>query len=209
MFETLTGVREIHTSEALQQALGGPSTSSGVNTPRSSLDPVDKDWLASCVMWFMATSTGDTADCSIRGDRRGAIYIPDDAHLVLPERAGNRRGDGYANLLQRPCIGLLFLIPGRTDTVRVNGQATLINDAPWYDKLALDGVRPPLAIVVKVEEVFYHCVKAIQASGIWDPSTWQPDAAPSRQTVAAALRQEVTGALHQGSCNTRARIVHS
>jgi predicted pyridoxine 5'-phosphate oxidase superfamily flavin-nucleotide-binding protein len=110
-----------------------------------------------------------------------------DTTLALPERAGNRRGDGYANLLENGHAGLLFLIPGRTDTLRVNGRATLVRDAPFFERMAVDGRRPVLAVAVEVEEVFYHCVKAFHRSGLWRPDTWERDVAPSRGSVARAL----------------------
>lgn len=180
-------VCEITTAEQLRQALGGPSVSGGVNTIRTRLDPIDAEWLAGCGLWFMATGTGNSADCSPRGDEPGAVRVLDERHLVLPERAGNRRGDGYANLLRNPGIGLLFVIPGRTDTLRVNGRATMVSDAPWFDELTVGGARPPLAIVVEIKEVFYHCVKAFRRTRLWEPESWTPEAAPSRQAVAAAL----------------------
>jgi uncharacterized protein len=83
--------------------------------------------------------------------------------------------------------GLLFLIPGRTDTMRINGPATLVRDAPFFDRMAVAGQRPVLAVVVEVVEVFYHCVKAFHRSGLWRPETWDRDAAPSRGSVLRAL----------------------
>jgi PPOX class probable FMN-dependent enzyme len=186
-------VTPVTSSEQLRVALGGPSLSTGVNTIRASLDPVDVEWLKACGLWFIATSGADgSCDCSLRGDQPGAVLVLDDTTLALPERAGNRRGDGYRNIIENGEAGLLFVIPGRTDTLRVNGGALLVSDAPWMGRLAVDGETPPLAVVVDVAEVFYHCVKGLRRAGVWDPDLWIPDAAPSRRRVA----DELTGRLN-------------
>jgi uncharacterized protein len=176
--------------QQLRVALGGNSMSSGVNTIRRRLENIDKRWLDHSCFCLMATSAANgSCDVSPRGDIPGFALILDETTLVLPERAGNRRGDGYANLLENPQVGLLFMIPGRNDTIRINGRATLVSDGEFFEALAVDGVRPVLALVVEVEEVFYHCVKAFQRSGLWRAETWSPDAAPSRSEVARELER--------------------
>jgi PPOX class probable FMN-dependent enzyme len=178
------------TPQQLRIALGGSSTSSGVNTIRRRLREIDRRWLDRSCFCLMATAGSDgSCDVSPRGDVPGFALVVDDTTVVLPERAGNRRGDGYANLLENPHVGLLFMIPGRNDTIRINGCATLVSDGPFFGALAIAGIRPVLALVVKVEEVFYHCVKAFQRSGLWRPETWKPEAAPSRTEVARELER--------------------
>lgn len=177
----------IRVAGELRAALGGASTSSGVNTIRDRLDAVDRLWLAGCPLWFLGT----VGDVSPRGDEPGAVLVLDDTTVVLPERAGNRRGDGYANLLRHREVGLCFVIPGRLDTLRINGTADMISDAEWFGRLTLNGVRPPLALRVTVEEVFYHCVQGFRRAHVWEPDYWTPDAAPSRREVAAALACEL------------------
>jgi PPOX class probable FMN-dependent enzyme len=184
-------IEPIRTIAELEAALGGPSTSSGVNTIRPVLAPIDVAWLAACPLWFIGTGA-DLFDVSPRGDEPGSILVLDEKTLVLPERAGNRRGDSYRNLLTNPRIGILFAIPGRTDTIRVAGHATMIRDAPWFSDLIVDGTRPPLAIRVDIATVFYHCVKAFRRGQTWQPEYWTPNAAPSRSEVAAALKCELT-----------------
>lgn len=184
-------VETITTAEELRDALGGPSLSSGVNEIRTTLADVDRAWLAACPLWFIGTGD-DLFDVSPRGDEPGAILVLDENTLVLPERAGNRRGDSYHNLLSNSRIGILFAIPGRTDTIRIAGHATMIRDAPWFDRLTIDGNRPPLAIRVDIHTVFYHCVKAFRRARIWQPEYWTPNAGPSRRQVAAALNCTLT-----------------
>jgi len=182
------GMTPVRTPEELRDALGGAPKGSRINAIRERLAEVDRQWLAASPFCLLATAGADgSCDVSPRGDVPGFALALSDSTLALPERAGNRRGDGYANLLENSHAGLLFLIPGRTDTLRVNGRATLVRDAPFFERMAVGGLRPVLAVVVEIEEVFYHCVKAFHRSGLWRPETWDRDAAPSRGSVARQL----------------------
>jgi PPOX class probable FMN-dependent enzyme len=183
----------VTTREELQDALGGDPRWSVINSIRSRLTEVDRRWLAGSPFCLLATAGADgSCDVSPRGDEPGFALVLSDTLIVLPERAGNRRGDGYANLLENGHIGLLFMIPGRTDTLRINGGAVLVRDGPFFDRMAVDGRRPVLAAVVEVEEVFYHCTKAFHRSGLWQAERWDRDAAPSRMEVARALEADLT-----------------
>jgi hypothetical protein len=98
--------------------------------------------------------------------------------------------DGFRNVLSNPHVGLIYLVPGREDTLRINGRARLVRDAPFFDQLIVKGHRPTLAMVVEVEEVFYHCSKAFLRSGLWQPESWQPEAVPSRPVIAHAVERQ-------------------
>jgi PPOX class probable FMN-dependent enzyme len=113
------------------------------------------------------------------------VQVIDDRTIALAERPGNRRADGYRNILANPHVGLNFFIPGRGDTLRVNGRARLIADAPFFDDLIVKGHRPVLAVVVDVEDVFFHCAKAFMRSELWKPETWDPTGAVPRRAVIA------------------------
>jgi PPOX class probable FMN-dependent enzyme len=115
--------------------------------------------------------------------------VLDDRTLVLPDRPGNRRLDGFRNVLSNPHVGLLYLVPGRADTLRVNGTALLVRDAPFFDDMVVHGHRPRLALVVEVEQVFYHCAKAFLRSALWDASTWRPEDVPSRAYIAQLIER--------------------
>jgi PPOX class probable FMN-dependent enzyme len=157
---------------------------------RPRLDPIHRDWIAAAR--FVALATSDASgrcDVSPKGDPAGFVHVLDDQTLVVPERPGNRRVDGYVNVLANPHVGLLFLIPGRTDTLRVNGAARVVSDAPWFDDLVVKGHRPVLALEVAVEEVFFHCSKAFMRSALWRPESWEPDAVPSRARMAQLLER--------------------
>jgi PPOX class probable FMN-dependent enzyme len=154
---------------------------------------VDRRWLAGSPFCLLATAGADgSCDVSPRGDEPGFALVLGDTTIALPERAGNRRGDGYANLLENGHVGLLFMIPGRTDTLRINGRALLVRDGPFFDQMAVAGRRPVLAAVVEVEEIFYHCTKAFHRSRLWRAECWDRAAAPSRSEVARALEADLT-----------------
>ncbi|TGB01860.1 pyridoxamine 5'-phosphate oxidase family protein [Halobacillus salinus] len=113
-------------------------------------------------------------DASPRGDAPGFAMIPDPKTIVLPERIGNKRMDSMRNLLENPGIGLLFLIPGQNETLRINGKAYLSDDSRLLEPLEAKGHLPNVAIVVEVEECFIHCAKAFIRSKLWKPEHW-PD----------------------------------
>jgi uncharacterized protein len=113
-------------------------------------------------------------DVSPKGDGPGFVRVIDDSHLVIPDRPGNKRLDGMRNILANPHVGLLFLIPQRHETLRVNGRASILRDAALLQSMAVDGKIPQLAIGVLVQEVFIHCGKASFRSHLWEPARW-PD----------------------------------
>jgi len=124
---------------------------------------------------LLATSAPDgTCDVSPRGDPAGSVLILDDHTLVLADRPGNKLVDAFENLMDNPHAGLLFVIPGMNETLRVNGRTTVVSDAPFFDDLIVKGKRPKLAIMVHVEDLYLHCAKAFLRSSLWDTETW-PD----------------------------------
>ncbi|TLQ46354.1 MSMEG_1061 family FMN-dependent PPOX-type flavoprotein [Streptomyces marianii] len=134
---------------------------------------------------LVATAAADgTCDVSPRGDPPGFAHVVDDSTLAIPDRPGNRRADSWRNVLGNPRVGLAFVVPGRPDTLRINGRARLLRDAPFFDRMTVRGSRPRLALLVEVEEVYFHCGKSFLRARFWDPSTWAPDAVPSRARIA-------------------------
>jgi PPOX class probable FMN-dependent enzyme len=113
------------------------------------------------------------ADVSPRGDPVGFVKILDQHTLAIPDRPGNNRLDSLVNILANPSVGLLFIIPGFDDTLRVNGQASLVTDPEILQDMSVNDRRPKLAIVVKVDEVFLHCAKAFRRSRLWNPEHFQ------------------------------------
>lgn len=113
------------------------------------------------------------ADVSPRGDPAGFVKILDEHTLAIPDRPGNNRLDTLVNIVENPSVGLLFLIPGFDDTMRVNGQASLVTDPELLQSMAVNDRIPKLAIVVRVNEVFIHCAKALRRARLWDPDQIQ------------------------------------
>lgn len=125
---------------------------------------------------FLCIGTQDlkgNADVSPRGDPAGFVRVLDQHTLAIPDRPGNNRLDSLANILANPSVGLLFIIPGFDDTLRVNGEARLVTDPELLERMSVDGRVPKLAIVVTVREVFLHCAKAFRRSHLWDPAYFQ------------------------------------
>ncbi|WP_170477370.1 pyridoxamine 5'-phosphate oxidase family protein [Ruegeria arenilitoris] len=118
-------------------------------------------------------SPDGSADVSPRGDPRGFVKILDDKTLLIPDRPGNNRLDTLSNILTNSKVGLLFLVPGFDDTMRVNGHAELTRDPDLLSTMAVNGRVPQIAIAVHVDEVFIHCAKALRRSNLWDPSQHQ------------------------------------
>ena len=177
---------EVADLAALTDLLGEP-TPRVRDKARTSLTDVDVAWLESSPFCVVATAAASgPGDASPKGDPAGdLVHVLDRTTIALAERPGNRRADGYRNILENPHVGLLFLIPGRGDTLRINGRARLVSDAPFFDEMVVKGHRPLLAMVVEIDELFHHCAKAFLRSALWDPSTWSPEARVPRRAVLA------------------------
>lgn len=180
------GWTEIADVAALTQLLGEP-TPMVRDKARHFLTEVDMAWLEASPFCVVGTaSSSGEADVSPKGDPAGhLVHVIDERTIAIAERPGNRRADGYRNLLENPYVGLLFMIPGRGDTLRVNGRARLVSDAPFFDDLVVKGHRPLLALVVEIDELFHHCAKAFLRSSLWEPTTWDPEAVVARRAVLA------------------------
>ena len=161
------------------------------------LDERATTFIATSPFLVMATTGADgSADASPKGGPAGFVRVLEPTRLLVPEFPGNRRFDGVQNLVERPGIGLLFVVPGISETLRVNGLARLTRDPELLDACAVDGRRPWFAADVEVRQVFSHCAKAFLRSDLWKPESW-PDGdavvSPSRsigEAAAAGRRRE-------------------
>lgn len=117
----------------------------------------------------LGTSSDQGADVSPRGDRPGFVHVLDDTTLAMPDWPGNNRLDSFANIVGNPHIGLLFLIPGVDETLRINGTATITTDPALLDRWLVDNKRPRSVLKVTVAEAFLHCAKALIRSQLWHP----------------------------------------
>ena len=179
---------EITTVDELEGILGVPQ-GAAVTKVRHELHEMDRKWLAAASLVFVGTSDADNLDVSPKGDPAGFVTVLDDTTIAIPERIGNRRADGFRNILRNPHVGLITLVPGRGDTLRINGRATIVSDAPFFDGMIVKGHRPLLALVVEIDEVFFHCSKAFLRSKTWEPESWQPEAVPRRAVIAHTLER--------------------
>jgi PPOX class probable FMN-dependent enzyme len=178
---------QITSVSELEDLLGSPMPRAA-SKERSRLCPTDRDWLAQSPFVLVGTSDAQgNCDVSPKGDPPGFTYVIDDGTIAVPERPGNRRGDGFHNILSNPHVGLIFLVPGRRETLRINGRARLLADAPWFDELVVEGHRPIMAMVVDIDTIFFHCQKAFMRSKLWKPETWTPEALPSHATLVKSV----------------------
>lgn len=184
--------QQVRTVDELRDIVGHPNEYVA-NKVQPRLAPIHRDWLAHSPLGFVATTGADgTVDVSPKGDPPGFVHVIDDATIAIPERPGNKRVDGYLNVLQRPRVGTLFVVPGRGDTLRINGAATVLSDAGYFDAMAVAGKRPILALEIAIEEVFFHCAKAFLRSDTWQPDTWDPTALPSVAEMAKAVLTDMS-----------------
>jgi uncharacterized protein len=184
--------REISTVDDLRAIVGHPNAYAA-NKVGDRLSAAQQDWLAHSPLGFVATTDAHgRVDVSPKGDPPGFVHVIDDTTIAIPERPGNKRVDGYLNVLQRPHVGTLFLIPGRGDTLRINGRARILADADYFDAMSVNGKRPVLALEIDVEEVFFHCAKAFLRSEAWKPESWNPTAVPSVAVLARAIKKDLS-----------------
>lgn len=187
--------REVTSVDELRAIVGHPNTHAANKVGRR-LSPIQREWLAHSPLGFVATTDAQgRVDVSPKGDPPGFVHVIDDTTIAIPERPGNKRVDGYLNVLERPHVGTLFVIPGRGDTLRINGTARVLADADYFDAMAVAGKRPILALEIAVHEVFFHCAKAFLRSDAWKPESWDPTAVPSVAQIAkASFKSDVSQA---------------
>jgi uncharacterized protein len=168
------------TSEALLRELYGQPGERAVAKERPVLNEDCRAFIAHSPFLVMGTAGADgRCDVSPKGDAPGFVVVLDDQHLAIPDRLGNNRLDGLRNVVDNPHVGLIFFIPGREDTLRVNGRARIVRDEALLERLAVAGKRPVTALVVEVEQCFMHCARAFKRAGLWEPERW-PDASNVR-----------------------------
>ena len=156
-------------SEAELRSLFAPTHGIAIKKCIDNIDVHARSFIERSPFVCIGTQSKDgAADVSPRGDPRGFVKILDHKTLLIPDRPGNNRLDTLSNILTNPKVGLLFLVPGFDDTMRVNGWAELTCDPDLLSMMTIDGREPTIAIAVHVEEVFIHCAKALRRSRLWD-----------------------------------------
>ncbi|GGA19383.1 MSMEG_1061 family FMN-dependent PPOX-type flavoprotein [Paenibacillus physcomitrellae] len=176
-----TPFREILSSEEeIRDILGFPSELVKKKTVYE-LDNHCRNFISMSPILFLSTSDDKGfCDVSPRGDAPGSVFVLNEKHLVIPERPGNRRIDSLRNILLNPRVGIVFIIPGLEETLRINGKAYVIKDHEILDLMKAKDKKPLLGIGVEIEECFIHCAKAFKRSRIWESESWVAvDALPS------------------------------
>jgi PPOX class probable FMN-dependent enzyme len=177
----------VQSVEQLQQIYGEPIPTSIVKEV-GHLTDVYRKLIEAAPFVVIATSGPSGLDCSPKGDAPGFVRIVDDNTLMIPDRPGNNRLDGFKNLMSDPRIALLFMIPGCSETLRVNGRATVSIDPALRESFAMNGKPARAVLIVEIETVFFHCAKAIVRAKLWDVNA-QVDrkSLPSTGTIIAEL----------------------
>ncbi|MEO7651556.1 MAG: MSMEG_1061 family FMN-dependent PPOX-type flavoprotein [Bryobacteraceae bacterium] len=158
----------VTSADTLAELLGRPSELA-VRKEKQVLDAHMRAFIGASPFAAVGTASAEgRCDVSPRGDVPGFVKVLDESTLVIPDRPGNKRFDTMRNILATERLGVLFLIPGRTDSLRVNGRARIVRDEDILAMLDVDGKRPVFAIGVKVEECFLHCAKALLRSKLWE-----------------------------------------
>ncbi|MDQ1040371.1 PPOX class probable FMN-dependent enzyme [Streptomyces sp. V3I8] len=161
-------------SDAELRALLGEPWPIVIDKVHDRLADQDRDIIARSPFCLLATSDSrGNCDVSPRGDAPGFTHVVGPGTLALPDRPGNRRGDSFRNILDNPHAGLLYLVPGGGEVLRVNGRARILTDAPFFDAMTVKGQRPALALVLEIDEIYLHCPASLRRSGVWDPRSWR------------------------------------
>ena len=159
--------------EVLRRSVGEPAPLI-VDKEMPALDKHARQFLAMSPMLFISTVGADgRADISPRGDPAGFVKVVDERTILIPERPGNRRADTMMNIVENPgqSVGLLFVLPGVEEVLRASGRARVIDDQDALDDMRVRDKAPDYGILVDIEEVFFHCAKAIKRAKLWDPQT--------------------------------------
>lgn len=156
----------------LRSVVGAPNPGS-VNKEMPCLDKQCRRFIELSPILFITTVGADgRADVSPRGDVPGFVRIVDDRTIAIPDRPGNRRVDTMSNILASPgsSVGLIFLVPGVDEVMRASGRANISRDPALLAAMAVKDKQPKLVIVISLDEVFFHCGKALKRAGLWDPA---------------------------------------
>ena len=158
----------INDAKALRELYGEP-LEIAVDKEKSEIDEYSKQFLALSPFALLSTaSKAGIQDCSPRGDYPGFIQALDNKTLALPDRPGNNRLDSLCNIIENPNVGILILVPGFGECLRINGTATITTDNQLIKQCEYQGKQPKSVIVISILEVYFHCTKAIKRSKLWD-----------------------------------------
>jgi len=165
--------REVVTTEQQFRSVMGSPSPLVTRKELSELDAHAQAFIGRSPFVLIGTSDADgRIDMSPKGDPPGFVHVLDEKTLAIPDRPGNRRADTFVNLVAHDRIGLIFLIPGKQETLRVSGRAIIVRDQWLRDRMAVQAKTPDFAIVVTVDQMFFHCAKCVIRSSLWKPDAW-------------------------------------
>jgi uncharacterized protein len=162
--DTITTIAEL-------EALYGPINPISLVKQTNYLTPAYRQWLEATSFFAFATSGPGGLDCSPRGDKTGALLILNETTLAIPDRRGNNRLDSLRNIITDPRVGLLFMIPGVNETLRINGRAALSTSPELIGQFVVNGQSPKSVIVIAIDAVYFQCARALVRSKLWDATT--------------------------------------
>lgn len=166
----------IVTSAAELRGLMGQPNEAVVKKTISHIDSHISNYLSKSSLFFLATSAADgRADVSPRGDTAGFVKVLNEKHLAFPDRPGNRRIDSLTNIIENDQIGMIFIIPGLNEVLRINGRAVITRNEEFINSQEWSGKTSGLAVVVEVAECFIHCPRAFKQAGLWSTDDWTPE----------------------------------
>lgn len=181
---------DVVTDTAALKAMYGEVQQLSIDKVTSELTPLMIEFLSASPMYFLATANEQgICDVSPRGDPAGSVVVSDTTTLILPDRRGNKRVDSISNLVSNNRVGLVFLVPGIDDTLRINGRVTLSRHQPLLDTLTMQDKAPNLALIIDIDEAYMHCPRAFKRSGLWNPETWP--ASGSVPSMSAILHEQL------------------
>ncbi len=184
----------VDSSDAVEAILGQPA-STAIEKVIDEIDDVCRGIIERSPFVLIASADRNgRLDVSPKGDPAGFVRILDNKRLAIPDRLGNRRADTFGNVLENPYVALLFVIPGKKETLRVAGEARIVADKALCESMAVNSRVPKLALVVYVEEVMIHCPKCMQRSKLWEPAQWpdHADTASISEAVVSHAQLDVT-----------------
>ena len=203
MVQTTYG-KVVRTKEELRALMGEPSERA-VKKQMDHLDDHCRTILAHAPFMLLGTANATGwCDVSPKGDAPGFVRVLDERTIAIPDRPGNKRLDSLMNILENPGVGLLFVIPGKDETLRINGRASIVRDDDLLATMAVEDKVPQLAIVVEIEEAYAHCPKSFRRSKLWERESWpQQEALPTMgrmmfdQTKAAGTLEQMEATIEE------------
>jgi uncharacterized protein len=199
----VTSIAALEAIYGALEAVGEASTAKVADR----VTPAYARFIAAAPFLALATVGPEGLDCSPRGDRPGFVRIADPGTLLLPDRRGNNRIDSLRNVVRDPRVGLMFLVPGSGNALRINGTAEVETDSALCESFAVEGRAPRSVLVIRVGEVYFQCARAIIRAGLWRPeSQVDPASLPTPGAILAEMSQgRVGGAAYDAAWPTRAR----